>query len=92
MESHPIDMRLKPAKNGVCPQFFGMGKAVVLLSGGVDSSLLRAIDRAKDQSYVLYSLGQEELKHLLLPLGDHRKDGLLPGGRGFGGGIIESSS
>lgn len=36
--------------------------------------LLKAIDPAKDQSYVLYALGQEELSHLLFPLGEHKKD------------------
>ena len=35
--------------------------------------LLRAADRHKDQSYVLYALGQEELPRLLFPLGDHNK-------------------
>ncbi|MFC1993494.1 tRNA 2-thiouridine(34) synthase MnmA [Chloroflexota bacterium] len=35
--------------------------------------LLKAIDPAKDQSYFLYTLGQQELQHLLLPLGDHHK-------------------
>src|SRR3972149_6015777 len=36
--------------------------------------LLRALDPAKDQSYVLYTLGQEELAHLLFPIGVYRKD------------------
>jgi len=36
--------------------------------------LLRGIDRQKDQSYALYMLGQEELAHLLFPLGDYSKD------------------
>jgi tRNA-specific 2-thiouridylase len=31
--------------------------------------LLRGLDRGKDQSYVLYMLGQEELAHTLFPLG-----------------------
>jgi len=35
--------------------------------------LLKAIDPAKDQSYFLYTLGQQELQHLLLPLGNLRK-------------------
>jgi tRNA-specific 2-thiouridylase len=35
--------------------------------------LLRAVDRDKDQSYVLFTLGQEELSRLLLPVGEHRK-------------------
>lgn len=36
--------------------------------------LLRGVDRDKDQSYVLYMLGQEELKQMLLPLGEYRKE------------------
>ncbi len=35
--------------------------------------LLKGLDEEKDQSYVLYMLGQEELQHLLLPLGDYTK-------------------
>jgi len=35
--------------------------------------LLKAVDQTKDQSYFLYTLGQKELQHLLLPLGDLRK-------------------
>jgi tRNA-specific 2-thiouridylase len=39
--------------------------------GGV--LLKKAVDEAKDQSYVLYALGREELEGLLLPLGRHTK-------------------
>ena len=35
--------------------------------------LLKATDAAKDQSYVLYSLGQKELKQLLFPMGSYDK-------------------
>jgi tRNA-specific 2-thiouridylase len=35
--------------------------------------LWRARDEGKDQSYVLYMLGQEELSRLLFPLGDYTK-------------------
>ncbi|HUW14301.1 MAG TPA: tRNA 2-thiouridine(34) synthase MnmA [Anaerolineae bacterium] len=35
--------------------------------------LLRGVDAAKDQSYVLYMLGQDALSHLLFPLGNHTK-------------------
>lgn len=35
--------------------------------------LLRGIDKDKDQSYVLYMLGQEELPHILFPLGEYTK-------------------
>ncbi len=35
--------------------------------------LKKAIDSSKDQSYVLYSLTQEQLSHVLFPLGDRLK-------------------
>jgi tRNA-specific 2-thiouridylase len=35
----------------------------------VDSKLLRARDKGKDQSYFLWQLNQKQLKHLLFPLG-----------------------
>lgn len=35
--------------------------------------LLKGIDLAKDQSYLLYTLGQRELRHLLFPLGHCHK-------------------
>jgi tRNA-specific 2-thiouridylase len=35
--------------------------------------LLRGADPAKDQSYVLYMLGQEQLRHVLFPLGTYTK-------------------
>lgn len=37
-------------------------------------SLEKGIDPKKDQSYVLYVLGQEVLSRLILPLGEKRKD------------------
>ncbi|HEX6207714.1 MAG TPA: tRNA 2-thiouridine(34) synthase MnmA [Actinomycetota bacterium] len=36
--------------------------------------LLRAVDRAKDQSYMLHTLGQEELERSLFPIGEQTKD------------------
>jgi tRNA-specific 2-thiouridylase len=36
--------------------------------------LLKGIDASKDQSYVLYMLGQEQLSRLLLPIGGLTKD------------------
>jgi tRNA-specific 2-thiouridylase len=35
--------------------------------------LLRAVDRNKDQSYVLHVLNQEKLRHALFPVGDYTK-------------------
>ncbi len=40
---------------------------------GETHRLLRGADPGKDQSYVLYTLGQEEMEHLLLPVGDYAK-------------------
>jgi tRNA-specific 2-thiouridylase len=36
--------------------------------------IARGVDAAKDQSYVLYMLGQEQLAATLLPIGDRTKD------------------
>jgi len=36
--------------------------------------LLKGVDARKDQSYVLYMLGQDELAHLLLPVGGYNKE------------------
>lgn len=36
--------------------------------------LKKAVDITKDQSYFLYSLGQEQLRHLILPLSDLTKE------------------
>ncbi|MHC4415464.1 MAG: tRNA 2-thiouridine(34) synthase MnmA [Planctomycetota bacterium] len=35
--------------------------------------LLRAVDRRKDQSYVLFGMPRERLGEMLLPIGEHRK-------------------
>ena len=36
--------------------------------------LKKGVDRRKDQSYVLFSLTQEQFRHTLFPLGVHRKE------------------
>ncbi len=36
--------------------------------------LLKGVDKQKDQSYFLYTVTQEQLKHLLFPLGDYKKE------------------
>lgn len=40
---------------------------------GREYQLFKAKDKAKDQTYFLYTFGQEELKHLLFPLGKYIK-------------------
>lgn len=46
--------------------------------------LLKAADPSKDQSYVLYFLTQEQLKHILLPLGDYTKSQIRQGAESYG--------
>jgi tRNA-uridine 2-sulfurtransferase len=48
------------------------GRPAVVPGGG--TRLLRAVDRAKDQSYVLYMATPEQLDRTLLPVGELRKD------------------
>lgn len=38
------------------------------------SLLKKGIDRRKDQSYVLFSLKQDQLRYILFPLGEYRKE------------------
>ncbi len=47
--------------------------------------LKKALDETKDQSYVLYSLTQEQLKHIMFPLGGMKKSDVraLAGENGF---------
>src|SRR5262245_11874441 len=40
----------------------------------VDGRLMRSVDAAKDQSYVLAVLTPEQLRHAIFPLGDSTKD------------------
>ena len=47
---------------------------VRLAPDGRTWQLLRGVDRRKDQSYVLYALGQEELARVMWPLGEKSKD------------------
>ena len=46
--------------------------------------LLRGLDRSKDQSYVLYQLGQHQLAHLLLPVGEYDKPSIRRSARQAG--------
>ena len=46
----------------------------VKLLGGPTAKLAQAKDEKKDQSYFLWTLGQEQLKNCLFPIGDYTKD------------------
>ena len=52
-------------------------------------SLLAGIDPLKDQSYVLYTLNQEQLSKLSLPIGDYSKDQIREVARELGLSIAD---
>lgn len=53
--------------------YMATGHYVQVKKSGKEYSLLAGKDKAKDQSYFLWTLGQDQLKHLLLPIGKYRK-------------------
>jgi tRNA-specific 2-thiouridylase len=67
-----FDALLKKAKE-LDYSFIATGHYARVEQSSNDYHLLKAVDLTKDQSYFLYTLGQRELQHLLLPLGNLRK-------------------
>lgn len=55
-------------------QYLATGHYARIRRANGSYQLLKGVDGQKDQSYALYMLGQEELAHLLFPLGDYTKD------------------
>jgi tRNA-specific 2-thiouridylase len=53
--------------------YLATGHYVRVLERDGEYQLLRARDYAKDQSYLMYTLGQGDLEHLRFPLGDRTK-------------------
>ena len=53
-------------------------------AGGVPHRLLRAVDGRKDQSYVLHTMGQDELGYVRFPLGGLTKPEVRTLARAFG--------
>ncbi|MDE2901062.1 MAG: tRNA 2-thiouridine(34) synthase MnmA [Chloroflexota bacterium] len=53
--------------------------------------LLKAVDPAKDQSYVLFGLRQDQLRRLLLPVGDYAKPELRELAREAGLGVADKA-
>ena len=54
-------------------QYLATGHYARVSHEGGQHRLLKAIDNSKDQSYVLYNLGQDELRRVLFPVGDYTK-------------------
>ena len=65
-------------------KFLATGHYVRLRRGEDGFQLWQAVDTSKDQSYVLYTLGQQELSHTLFPLGDYPKSEVRRLARDFG--------
>ncbi len=53
--------------------FIATGHYARVRRNGSGLKLLKGLDPRKDQSYVLFTLGQAELQRLLLPVGEHPK-------------------
>ncbi len=53
--------------------YLATGHYARIRRAGGECELLRGVDEDKDQSYVLYTVGQEELSRLLFPVGEYRK-------------------
>ncbi len=67
-----FDALLKKAKELDC-SFIATGHYARIEQSPNGYHLLKAVDLTKDQSYFLYTLGQSELQHLLLPIGNLHK-------------------
>jgi tRNA-specific 2-thiouridylase len=64
---------LLPKALALGADYLATGHYCRIVSSDHGHELWRARDEGKDQSYVLYMLGQEELARLLFPLGDYTK-------------------
>ncbi|HUI88196.1 MAG TPA: tRNA 2-thiouridine(34) synthase MnmA [Anaerolineales bacterium] len=64
--------------------FMATGHYVRKRDIGDKHRLLRAVDRSKDQSYVLHVLNQEKLKRALFPVGDYAKPEIRKIAESFG--------
>jgi tRNA-specific 2-thiouridylase len=60
-----------------------------VFDGDGNPTLMKAVDPSKDQSYVLFGLGQEQLRRLLLPVGWYTKADLRELARDAGLGIAD---
>ena len=68
-----FDTLLKKAKE-LGAHFLATGHYARIEQSGGSYRLLKGVDSTKDQSYFLYTLGQRELRHLLLPIGNLHKE------------------
>jgi tRNA-specific 2-thiouridylase len=64
--------------------FLATGHYARIERGPGGYELLQSVDDSKDQSYVLYTLSQEKLAHVLFPIGGYTKDEVRELARKFG--------
>jgi tRNA-uridine 2-sulfurtransferase len=69
-----FDLLLKYAKTVFGADYLATGHYVKLTHNKSGYKLSRPKDKAKDQTYFLYNLKQEQLKHLLFPLAGYQKE------------------
>lgn len=69
-----FDLLLKYAKTVFDAEYLATGHYVKLTQDKSGYKLSRPKDRAKDQTYFLYNLKQEQLKYLLFPLANYEKE------------------
>jgi tRNA-specific 2-thiouridylase len=69
--------------------YIATGHYVRNTATGGEHCLLRALDPAKDQSYVLFGLKRSILPHLLFPLGSYHKDEVRAIARSAGLGVAD---
>src|SRR5437762_463655 len=69
--------------------YIATGHYARVVRRGEDVELHRAADPDKDQSYVLYGLGQSILPHLLFPVGGYRKGQVRALAREAGLGVAD---
>lgn len=55
-------------------EYVATGHYARIAQNGTTFQLLRAVDRFKDQSYMLHMLGQKELARLIFPIGEYTKE------------------
>jgi tRNA-specific 2-thiouridylase len=61
--------------DSVGAEFVATGHYARLLPAGADEpALCRGVDPGKDQSYVLFGVARNQLRRMLLPVGDYHKD------------------
>lgn len=69
-----FDLLLKYAKTVFGADYLATGHYVKLTHDKSGYKLSRPKDKAKDQTYFLYNLKQDQLKYLLFPLADYKKE------------------